>query len=411
MVGHGDAREVALWVQTTGPAEVEFRYRDMARPERTYRTSAVRTSVESAFIARASADSVAPGRRYAYEIWLDGRPVARPYALTFQTPPLWRGRSDPPPLRVAVGSCFYVNDPLWDRPGEPYGGEYGILSAIVERRPDLMLWLGDNVYLRDGDWGSREGVLYRYAHTRSLPELQPLLGSVHHYAIWDDHDYGPNNSDRSFAGKPWSREAFSLFWPNPQSGVEDLGGVTTTFEWGDVQFFLLDNRWDRSPNDRKTGGRVILGERQMEWLVDALASSRATFKIVAIGGQVLNPLAYFENYASYGEERAALLAAIEKEGIAGVVFLSGDRHRGELTRLERPGSYPLYDLTVSPLTAGVYAEEEPNTLRVPGTFVAERHFATLEFDGPADDRRLTMTVYGSDGASRWSRTIHATELR
>ncbi|MFN2420602.1 MAG: alkaline phosphatase D family protein [Gemmatimonadota bacterium] len=238
-----------------------------------------------------------------------------------------------------------------------------------------------------------------------------MLGSVHHYAIWDDHEYGPNNSDRSFAGKHWTREAFSLFWVNPELGVEEIGGVTTTFEWGDVQFFLLDDRWDRSPNGRKTGSRMILGERQLEWLIDALASSRATFKIVAIGGQVLNLVAYFENYASYAEERAALLAAIEEEGITGIVFLSGDRHRAELTRFERQGSYPLYDLTVSPLTAGVYAEEEPNALRVEGTFVPERNFAILDFDGPADDRRVMMTIYGSDGAPRWSRTIRASELR
>jgi alkaline phosphatase D len=412
MVGHGDMREVVLWVQTTGPAEVEARYRDTARPERSYRTRAVRTEAATAFVARLLADSVEPGRRYAYEVRVDGRTVERPYPLEFQTPALWRGRADPPPLRVAVASCFYVNDPPYERPGEPLGGQFEILAGVLPRRPDLMLWLGDNVYLREGDWGSRTGILYRYTHTRSFPELQPLLGSVHHYATWDDHEYGPNNHDRSFAGRHWAREAFSLFWANPELGVDDLGGVTTTFEWSDVQFFLLDDRWHRSPNNRKTGRREILGERQLEWLVDALVDSRATFKIVAIGGQVLNPAAVYENYATYPEERERLLQAIRAEGIEGVLFLSGDRHQTELTRLERAGTYPLYDLTVSPLTATVYAEEdEPNTLRVPGTFLAERNFAILEFDGPQDDRRLTMTIYGPDGGERWARTIRGAELR
>ncbi|MFN2420601.1 MAG: hypothetical protein ABR527_04400 [Gemmatimonadota bacterium] len=101
MVGHGDMREVALWVQTTEPAEIVFRYRDTTRPERTYRTAPVTTWAETAFIARAIADSVEPGRRYSYEVWLNGRAVERPYPLAFQTPPLWRWRTDPPALRVA----------------------------------------------------------------------------------------------------------------------------------------------------------------------------------------------------------------------------------------------------------------------------------------------------------------------
>ena len=81
-----------------------------------------------------------------------------------------------------------------------------------------MIWLGDNVYFREPD-DSRTGVYHRYSHDRSLPELQPLLGSVHHYAIWDDHDYGPNNSDRSFIYKNITLQAFKDFWANPTYGL------------------------------------------------------------------------------------------------------------------------------------------------------------------------------------------------
>lgn len=410
MVGHGAMREVQLWVQTTGPAEVQIRYHAAEEPERAWRTASVATAAATAYVAKLVADSVEPGRRYAYEVWVDGREVARPYPLVFQTPPLWQWRADPPPFTVAVVSCFYVNEPPVDRPGRPYGSSYQILSSLTARAPDLMLWLGDNTYLREVDWDSRTGVLRRYAHTRALPELQPLLGSVHHLAIWDDHDYGPNDSDRSYAGKEWTREAFDLFWANPPT-VPGLGGVTTTFEWTDVQFFLLDDRWYRTPNDRTTGDREILGEAQLTWLVDALVSSNAIFKVVAIGGQVLNPAARFENYATFPEERERLLEAIRAENIPGVVFLSGDRHHTELTRLERAGTYPLFDLTVSPLTAGLASPDSTNTLQVPGTYVREHNFAILSFDGPREARRLTMTIVGSDGAERWNRSIVATELR
>jgi len=410
MVGHGEMREVRLWVQTTGPAEVHFRYRDEEDPERVRRTAVVTTSAETAYVAEIAADSVEPGRRYSYEVWVDGRRAERSYPLRFQTPALWQWRTDPPPFTIALASCFYVNEPVYDRPGTPYGSNYPVLSALTARAPDLMLWLGDNTYLREVDWWSRTGILARYAHTRALPELQPLLGSTHHLATWDDHDYGPNDSDRSYIGKAWTREAFDLFWANPPS-APGLGGVTTMFEWADVQFFLLDDRWDRSPNDRRTGEREMLGEEQIRWLVDALASSNATFRIVAMGGQVLNPAARFENYATFPEERERLLEAIRAENIPGVIFLSGDRHHTELTKLDRPGTYPLYDLTVSPLTAGLASPDTTNTLQVPGTYVREHNFAILSFDGPRTERRLTMTVVGADGVERWSRTIVATELR
>ena len=72
-----------------------------------------------------------------------------------------------------------------------------------------MMWLGDNMYLRTPDFLSNTGIRHRYRHARSLPELQPLLGSVHHYAIWDDHDYGPNDADGSFVNKQLTESAFN----------------------------------------------------------------------------------------------------------------------------------------------------------------------------------------------------------
>ena len=41
---------------------------------------------------------------------------------------------------------------------------------------------------------------------------------------------------------------------------------------------------------------------------------------------------------------------VAKSKANGVLFISGDRHWAELSRLERPGDYPIYDLTSSALT-------------------------------------------------------------
>lgn len=411
MVGYSEMTEVMLWAQTTAQATLQFRYWLAKNPTQTFLTKEVRTVGEEAFTAHITAEGLTPGERYQYEVLVNGAKVDRPYPLEFQTQTLWQWRQDPPPFTVALGSCAYVNEPPFDRPGEPYGGGYQIYTSIHRLRPDVMLWLGDNTYLREADWGSRSGILHRYTHTRSLPELQPLIASAHNYAIWDDHDYGPNDSDRGFRQKESTLDAFKLFWGNPSYGTRDVGGICTSFQWSDVDFFLLDNRWNRSPNTRETGDRQILGNQQIEWLVDQLATSKAPFKIVAIGGQVLNPVAKWENYATFPEERQKLIDAITREKIKGVIFLSGDRHNSELTKMDRPGLWPLYDLTVSPLTSRAHNHpEEENTMRVEGTYVGQRNFATLSFSGPRTDRAMKIAMFDSDGKELWTRTITAKEI-
>ena len=217
------------------------------------------------------------------------------YKLEFQSQEHWEYRKNPPDFSFAVGSCAYTNEQDKDRPGKSYGGDYFIYSNILGKNPDFMLWLGDNVYFREPD-ASKTGVYHRYTHDRALSELQPLLGSVHHYAIWDDHDYGPNNSDRSFIHKNITLQAFKDFWANPSYGIENNGGITTQFRWSDIDFFLLDNRFFRTPQNRKNIYREILGQEQVDWLIDALLNSKAPFKIVAIGGQFLNSEKVFENH-------------------------------------------------------------------------------------------------------------------
>jgi alkaline phosphatase D len=88
----------------------------------------------------------------------------------------------------------------------------------------------------------------------------------------------------------------------------------------------------------------------MQWLIDALVTSKATFKFVAIGGQVLSNASLYENYATYPKERAQLLDLLVKEELKNVIFLTGDRHKTELSKIKRNGIV-FYDLTVSPLTS------------------------------------------------------------
>lgn len=417
MPGYAEMTETVIWVQTTRGADAKLRYWPQGKPGEARESETVRTRADGDHIARFTLTGLAMGQQYEYELYLDNRKVARDYPLAFRTQPLWRHRGDPPTFTFAVGSCAYINDPPFDRPGTPYGGDYEIFTALAGKRPDFMVWLGDNIYYREPDWLTESAMRYRWRHNRALDVLQPLLAATHHYAIWDDHDYGPNDSDGSFRLKEAALRVFTDYFPGVVYGADGVPGCFYRFEWGDVEFFMLDDRYHRDPNALTTDpAKRMLGEAQMAWLKRSLASSRAPFKIIANGGQMINPIALFEGFAQFPAEQKELLDFIAAQKVEGVVFLSGDRHSSELLKITPAGGYPLYEFTCSPLTAGATAslrpEERDNPARVPGTLVTgKRNFGVITVSGRQNERRLTMVTQDKDGKELWRHELRAQELR
>ena len=413
MVGYSTMQEVLLWVQTEERANVHFEYYEINNPKVKFSTDKIETEKKNGYVAKLIADQVIPGKKYKYEVYINNYKIERNYAMEFQTQELWKWRTDPPDVKFIIGSCSYINEPKFDRPGKPYGSNFEIFNSINKKNPDFMLWLGDNTYLREPDWNSRTGFIKRYSHTRAFPELQPLLASTHHYATWDDHDYGPNNSDGSFWLKETASEIFKLFWGNPNYNVTGKGGITGFFQWSDLDFFLLDNRYHRTANNNLTGNRQMLGKDQIDWLINALSFSQASFKFVAVGGQVISNGAVYENYATYPDERKYLLDKIREAKIEGVIFLDGDRHHTILSKMqETKNVYPLYDLTCSSLTAGVNNDNEPyNSFKLEETFVNVNNFGMLNVTGPTNERELTIQIFDKDGKELWIKSIKANDLK
>jgi alkaline phosphatase D len=412
MHGFADMATMTLWLQTERAARVavDLHADDEAAKRRRIEGT---TRAEDDFALHVRLTGLEPGTRYRYQVLVDGRPAGEPG--TFATQPLWQYRTEPPELAIAFGSCAYLND-RFSRPGPPWGGDYGIFDVIAARAPDLMLWLGDNVYFREPEWTSPEGMSGRYRAYRALPELRKLARASSHLAIWDDHDFGPNDSDSSFTLKGAALETFKRYWANPSYGLPGVPGVFGMATLGDVDFFLLDNRFHRYPNRYPpVPEKAMFGAAQLKWLKQALIASRATFKVVAAGGQFWNRANRYEAFFNYPAEQKALADWLLEQKIPGVVFLSGDRHLGGLWRIERPNAYPLYEFTSSPLTAGAFAnppqEERDNPQLVPGTLVTQRNFGVLRVSGPRADRAVTLEAYASDGRLLWQRRIAAAELR
>jgi len=412
MTGYSTMREVMIWVQTKQQASVFIEYWQVDSLKNKMKSSVVQTISSEANTAKIIIYPLEPGKKYEYDLYINNKKIPRPYKMTFQTQVLWQHRTDPPVFRFATGSCTFINEEKYDRPGKGYGGDYFIFDTIAQRKPDFMLWLGDNIYLREPDWDTYNGILYRYTHTRSTPEMQALLATTHHYAIWDDHDYGPNNADRNFWNKSATYQAFQTFWTNPNTNLTGKGGTTAKFSWGDCDFFLLDDRWFRSPENYVEGKKEILGQDQINWLIESLTFSRAPFKFVCVGTQFISSVPDKENFA-ISPEREEIIRRIRANKIDGVIFLTGDRHFSEISAYKESAKhYPLYDFTISPLTSGVYeVAVEGNSFREENTFVAERSFAWLEVSGKRKERKLIVTLINNKGETKWTKEILETELK
>lgn len=402
MLGYNATREVGIWIESNQASKVKLKYWPVLNPKKVNFSLEVMASHENGYTAKLIAERLEPNTKYIYEIYIDGKREKPKYSQSFTTQQLWKWRNDAPDFKFLAGSCFYINEEAYDRPGKPYGGEYQILSHMTKENPHFMMWLGDNTYLREADWDSRSGVYARYSHTRNLAELQEFLVKTHHYAVWDDHDYGPNDNEWTYYGKEWTQSAFNNYWMNPTTNTAGNSGITSMFTWSDSDFFLLDNRTNRDVRDKN--GK-ILGEHQFNWLIDALRFSEAKFKFICIGGQFLNTVAKYENHAVFAEERQAIIDAINKYKIKNVIFLTGDRHHSEVSKLITQDGIAIYDITSSSITSGAGPHEEDNKNRVEGSMIGQRNFAVINVTGNKEGRKLNLEYKDSNGKSLFTFSI------
>jgi alkaline phosphatase D len=233
------------------------------------------------------------------------------------------------------------------------------------------------------------------------------------YAIWDDHEYGWNNADRSFPLKDTSLAVFKHFWRNPSYGTPDLKGIFFNVRHADAEFFMTDGRYhcDKSPLPDGKGSTAMFGKEQMDWLKTALKNSTARFKFIVCGSQIISNDPTAENMGDYPVEKKDLLDFLQHENIKGVIFLSGDRHFAELSKMEREGTYPLYDITASSFTSPSYPHKLRNDYRVAGTMTKKHNFCRITLDGIGNDRVCYVELFDTKGNLIWKKEIKATDLQ
>jgi alkaline phosphatase D len=410
MHGYADYTSALLWVMADAPGPIEITWRPEGQAMD--RKLILDAGATSGNVVLARLTGLAPGKSVAYRVsgdsdTRDGTLIAQPY---------WSAAADARELTIAIGSCFFLADadPTWG--GQTYGGGFEIFDAIAAAKPDLMLWMGDNLYFQTPDELDPAAMAMRYQRQRTFAPLQKLLTAAPQLAIWDDHDYGPNDADMSYAMKGESLQLFRRYWANPSYGLPDVAGIFGRARWGDVDIFLLDDRWYRSANAARDGpDKTMFGAQQLTWLRNALIHSDAPIKLVVNGSQMWNRVSRFEGWHRFATEQRGFADWLVAQRIDGVLFLSGDRHFTELLKIDRPGTYPIYEFTSSPLTSRPWATpeapERDNLDVVPGTLVGHRQFGMIRVTGPGNDRTLALESRDATGKLIWRREIRARDLK
>jgi alkaline phosphatase D len=314
--------------------------------------------------------------------------------------------ADAPKLRLAFGSCF----------ADYWTAELPIFSAIRRDCPQAMVMLGDNCYFAEPDWQSEPAMMLAHLRSRNNPSFRRLAASTPMLAIYDDHDFGPNDSNGHFVGRDLALRSFQRMWGQASYGLADCPGIFSSVRLGPVELFLTDGRYHRA-----VGGDTVLGPAQLDWLLDGLRRSQAPIKVVASGSVLLGRNPFYRDWESWlrsaPADRERLLSTIEHEAIAGVVFISGDLHFAQVTHL--PGRSvggargpELWEVTSSPL--GIAPEQGkillPDSARVceiPGRY----NYGLLEIDLDRSGAELLLLLKGSEGEVLYRQPVDLKTLR
>ena len=242
---------------------------------------------------------------------------------------------------------------------EKYLG-FNIFNKIEQLSPTFVALLGDQMY---GDYDGNLNTIEQYLANDSLRQkmiedgevllsdktvlqafrnkynrvfdinYQKMASSIPLMAIWDDHDFGRDNSDGTYPYKKEARKVFKENFPD-YSFVEEDGGIYYKFSITDVDIFVLDTRWHRSPMQNEDGKvKTMLGREQLGWLLDGLKESTSTFKLVFssvplndYGGDTSSGRAGYDSWMGYKFEREKILSFIKDNHIQGILMFSGDQH-------------------------------------------------------------------------------------
>ena len=238
------------------------------------------------------------------------------------------------PVRFVVVTCH-------DFPRRD-DGERGhlIYPAITRLNPAFLVHTGDiEYYDKPGPWAkSAQLARFKWNRLYSLANQRDFHRQHTSYFMKDDHDTLKNDCwpGQTYGDLTWE-QGLAIFREQVPMGDKTF----RTVRWGrDLQFWMLEGRDFRSPNNMEDGPRKsILGAAQKQWLFDTLRASDAAFRIVISPTPIVGPDRGSKNdnlankgFTHEGDDVRNFLASLP-----GTFVICGDRHWQYVSRHQQTG--------------------------------------------------------------------------
>lgn len=307
--------------------------------------------------------------------------------------------------KVAIASC--LNDHFKDAADK-------IWPELMSHKPDALFMIGDNTYTNQytKNFGpaTAEIIWNRYAETRQTLSVFYVQRLTPIFAVWDDHDFGRNDGDRTFEHREASRQVFLDFFPHDYKLKDyDRGeGVSSGFVAFGAQFLFMDDRFDRSPNGLKTADETHWGVENEKWLYEKLKKNRIPTFVIQ-GDQFFGGYHPYESYEGNHPNSFKNFLKKVKSTPQPIVFISGDRHLTEIIKIPKAAiGYQTYELTSSGIHSTRYADalkKNPSPDQLVGV-AGEWNYMIVELK---DVKKLSMQLlvesFGLDNKKFYSESL------
>jgi 3',5'-cyclic AMP phosphodiesterase CpdA len=245
------------------------------------------TGDSEAYVAfDASVTMLEPDRAYCYEVLVDGQPVAT--GLTFHT--AWDG--DERPVRVlAFGDSGKANP-----------SQIAVRDAFMQRDFDVFLHLGDMAYGSGTHTEFEERVFAIYRDFMHKVPSFPTIGN---------HEYKTNKA------QPYL-DVYYLFEQAWRDADQER---YYSFDYGNVHFVSLDSNGEMLLPIELDFQQVV-DDDMIDWLVDDLAASEATWKIAFFHHP---PFSLYESRSDNNAVLNQIMPALS-DGDVDLILVGHDHH-------------------------------------------------------------------------------------
>lgn len=361
------------WSRGDLPEPMKLRSLD-GRDVRTVYPTGLATGGVLGTLAKYEISNLKPGTDYHYS-WKEEGVGGGSYDGQFST--FGSGRQS---FSFAFGSCAGT------------GSRHPVFAEILGQRPLFFLHTGD-LHYEDIAENETSAFYTAYSKVFGSPEQNQLFSRLPVIYMWDDHDYGPNNSDRSSPSREAALLSYRTVVPHyPLVFAEDpLGPVSQAFSVGRVRFLLTDLRSARSLNKAEDNeSKSMLGQAQLDWFKAQLLEVRDSHALIVWLSSVpwiAEAGSSNDNWASFSNERRQIADFIKDNGITNLLIVSGDSHMlaaddGSNNRFSTDGEGPGF-----PVFHGAALDRRGSVKGGPyseGTFPGPGQFGMLKIEDAGD---------------------------